>query len=291
MLNKENYILPPIYDQSFPIYIEKQSYYHAGSLFPIHWHEQLELIYILEGDFFINSKNNQWEAQAGDLICINPHEIHHVQSHSLFTQYYCIVIDSEFLVSGILDYCEQKYYSPLWASTIGFNTKINSPQVKDIILGLIHEFELKKDGYELAIKGYSHLLIANLYRDELIKSNDTLLTTAIQPTHVREILTLIHNYYTTDLSLAFLSNQLHLDTTYLSHIFKDVTGTSIGSYIKKYRLRKAQFLLETTSNSIESIAYSCGFNSTNYFSRAFKQHYQMSPNHYRKSSHTTQNNF
>lgn len=282
-----DYLPPPMYDSSFPIYIEKQTYTHSGSLFPIHWHQQLELIYILEGDFFINMKNSQIEGRAGELLCINPNEIHHVQSNSENTEYYCVIIDPTFLASGVIDNCEQKVYTPLWSSSISFRSIIQSKEAKKFFLMIIEEFEAKREGYELAIKGYTHLIIANLYRSEMINADQQALISKTQPTHVREILNIIHHSYIEEISLSSLSQTLHLEPTYISHIFKKVTGTSVGVYIKKYRLKKAQHQLETTSNSIESIALTCGFNSTNYFSRAFKQQYNMSPNEYRKKSKET----
>lgn len=283
MLSKD-YMPQPMLDSSFPIYIEKQSFTHSGSLFPIHWHEQLEFIFVTKGDFYMNIKNQLVKGHEGQLLCINPNEIHHVQSHSKFTEYYCVIIDPRFLSTGVLDQCEQTIYTPLWTSSISFNTVINSPRCIHLFHQLIQEKQLKQDGYELAIKGLSHLLVSQLYRDELSEHYQSSVVSKTEPEHVRQLLTIIHDSYKEDLTLSYLSKQLHLESTYLSHIFKNVTGTSIGAYIKKYRLKMGQNKLETTSKSIETIALSCGFNSINYFSRAFKQQYLMTPNQYRKKS-------
>jgi AraC-like DNA-binding protein len=47
------------------------------------------------------------------------------------------------------------------------------------------------------------------------------------------------------------------------------------------RLKRAADLLEETDESIQEIAYSCGFREPNYFSRVFRKKYGRSPREFR----------
>ena len=48
-------------------------------------------------------------------------------------------------------------------------------------------------------------------------------------------------------------------------------------YLLDYRLRVADVLLGNSDRSVGEIAEACGFESTAYFCRCFKNHYGVSP--------------
>ena len=85
-----------------------------------------------------------------------------------------------------------------------------------------------------------------------------------------------------DFSVEQLSQLLFMDTSNLYRKVKALTGLSPGQYISSLRLQLAKKLLRETSESVLSIALSCGFNSSAYFSRVFKKDAGMTPSAYRK---------
>ncbi|KZN30592.1 hypothetical protein N480_06430 [Pseudoalteromonas luteoviolacea S2607] len=79
--------------------------------------------------------------------------------------------------------------------------------------------------------------------------------------------------------MAFLC---HMSPSTFNRKFKQVYGTSANKYLIKKRLEKAQQLLKLTDKSVTEIALECGFEELSYFSRIFKQHYQVAPSQLRK---------
>lgn len=61
---------------------------------------------------------------------------------------------------------------------------------------------------------------------------------------------------------------------------KRLTGTSLNSFIKNFRLSKANTQLEQTSKTISEIAFDNGFNSASYFSKCFEKRYGKRPSRY-----------
>ena len=59
--------------------------------------------------------------------------------------------------------------------------------------------------------------------------------------------------------------------------FKSIYGTSPTKYIVSKRLEKAQTLLATSELRLSDIAYECGFNDIGYFSKTFRNYYNISP--------------
>ena len=70
----------------------------------------------------------------------------------------------------------------------------------------------------------------------------------------------IDAHYLEDLKLADIAEALHINLYYLSHTFKDLTGTSPMQYIIRRRIEEAQTLLLTTNMTITDIAMQCGYN-------------------------------
>ena len=56
-----------------------------------------------------------------------------------------------------------------------------------------------------------------------------------------------------------------------------MTGSSVVDLIRKSRLAKAHRLLESRSMSVSEVAYEVGFSSPSYFTKCFKDEYDMLP--------------
>lgn len=93
----------------------------------------------------------------------------------------------------------------------------------------------------------------------------------------------IDAHYLEDLKLSEIAAALHINPYYLSHTFKNLTGSSPMSYIIRRRIDEAQNLLLTTNLTITTIAMECGYNNSNYFQSVFKNIVGMTPGKYRKT--------
>ena len=67
-----------------------------------------------------------------------------------------------------------------------------------------------------------------------------------------------------------------------SEHFTRALGQAPHEFISSYRLKRAAWLLATTSLPVKSIAAKVGYKSRSSFSRAFKTHYQQDPAGYRE---------
>ncbi len=68
-----------------------------------------------------------------------------------------------------------------------------------------------------------------------------------------------------------------------SRFFKQHTGLNFSDYINEVRIEQAIYLLRKTDDTIEGIAYSCGFNTARYFNKVFKRHQGISPGKFRNN--------
>jgi len=66
--------------------------------------------------------------------------------------------------------------------------------------------------------------------------------------------------------------------------FKEYTGVSPAQYQIQLRINKAKDLLITSNRSFKEIANNLGFESTDYFSRLFKQKSGFTPSDFREKN-------
>ncbi len=85
-----------------------------------------------------------------------------------------------------------------------------------------------------------------------------------------------------ELSVHWLAESLDCSSNYLSKIFHDEIGEKITNYITRVRLENAVYAMRDTALSVKEISNACGFRDPNYFSRVFRQSFNVSPKEYRQ---------
>ncbi|CAI6035334.1 AraC family transcriptional regulator [Cohnella sp. JJ-181] len=101
--------------------------------------------------------------------------------------------------------------------------------------------------------------------------------------HIDRIMDWLEARYARPFDLQALSGDLHLSPYYLSHLFKEHTGSSIRDYITARRIREACRLLSATSDPISSIAEQVGGFGASHFCQLFKKSKGMSPEAFRRT--------
>ena len=87
-------------------------------------------------------------------------------------------------------------------------------------------------------------------------------------------------------SLEDICKAFHYSKNYIIRIFNKEFGISPVQYINEVKLRRAMYLLETTSKPIGEIATECGYADYAYFYKRFIQKVGISPKTWRKHIHT-----
>lgn len=96
------------------------------------------------------------------------------------------------------------------------------------------------------------------------------------------IIQYIRQNYDTNLSIESLCKKFGCSRSYISHAFSVAAGKNFKDYLLELRLQHAKRLLEISTLNVTEIAFSVGFNNSNYFSTAFKKFEGKSPLEYRK---------
>ena len=100
---------------------------------------------------------------------------------------------------------------------------------------------------------------------------------------VTEIKKYINKYYYCEISLNELSLcKYFYHPSYLSKLFKHITGLSFSRYLLKVRMENAKELVDKGNFKIYEVSNMVGYNSTSYFVKIFKQYYGITPGERKK---------
>lgn len=160
---------------------------------------------------------------------------------------------------------------------------ISDPEYCHTLIKLLTwESSFTSAGSEAIISHLLRVLFSKLYESSA-DSTANLHTHALINLHKK-----IYNNPQLPWNISQMSKELHLSTSHLQTLYKKLFGSSCMDDVIEGRLRRAQDQLKYTSNSIQEIAESCGYNNVEHFCRQFRQHNGCTPGQYRKAS--TQSN-
>lgn len=103
----------------------------------------------------------------------------------------------------------------------------------------------------------------------------------------RKALIFIYENYTGKISCADVARAVGYSEPHLRHIFHIEGNSSIMEYINNVRISQAADMLKNSDCRITDIAYSCGFEDSNYFSTVFRKKYGIPPKTFRKNAKNT----
>lgn len=99
---------------------------------------------------------------------------------------------------------------------------------------------------------------------------------------LNQVIAIIHDHIEdSSFNANQLAKTLAMSDSQLYRKLKAISNSSTSIFIRKVRLEKSKELLKTTSLSISEVAYATGFNDPNWFSKAFKEAFNMSPTAFR----------
>lgn len=249
----------------------------------VHHHDFYEVYYLLAGEveFWVDGKIIRM--QPGELLLINPMELHRPVINDANAVYERIVIwiNKEYLES--LD-SEQLKLSSCFDNTQPGHTHLirpapsERPALTTRIADLVREFYSRDYGSDICAYGLFLQLMVQLNRMARSAEENHEEQQQLSPL-VQEALLYISENITQELSLESIAAQFYISKYHLSHAFTREMGISIYRYILMRRLLMARQML-TAGESAGQVCRNCGFSDYTSFYRAFKSEYGISPREY-----------
>jgi YesN/AraC family two-component response regulator len=93
---------------------------------------------------------------------------------------------------------------------------------------------------------------------------------------------ILQKFFSKELSLEEVSDNVNVTPQYLSKIFKEDTGITFKEFLTEQRIEAAKKLLKQGDISLKDIGHRVGYNDTSYFIRSFKKHEGITPKDYQR---------
>lgn len=126
------------------------------------------------------------------------------------------------------------------------------------------------------------LSIAQAYKERIDQENQQNTSFKIQ-----DIKKYIDLYYYEEIKVTMFAEKYYLSREYLMKLFKQQYGKGIHEYVQYVRMEKAKELLADEQLKVQEISEMLGYKDKNYFSKAFRNMFSMTPSEYRQSLEST----
>ncbi|WP_407272289.1 helix-turn-helix domain-containing protein [Radiobacillus sp. PE A8.2] len=248
----------------------------ANLTFHAHFHQQIEILFVLDGEVNVCINGTDKVLNVGDLAIAFPNAIHQYETEQ-YSQVALLIFSMD--IAGDFSTNLLKYESP---SPFLSSNKVH----KDIpycIKAFQEQPQIKNMDVRL-MKGYITVMLSRIF--ENLNLQEICNRHQYELTH--QTLVYITNHFKEPITLEHVAKQIGASKYHLSRIFSKNIRSNFNTYLNALRINHAQYLLSESQLNITEIAFESGFESPRTFYRAFQSLCHTTPTAFRKK--TTNNN-
>lgn len=259
----------------------------TGFDFPLHYHEEFEL------NFILNAPNARrvigdhiGEIDAIELVLVGSNLQHGWFTHQctstaiteITIQFHPDLFDEKFLRRNQLNFIKNM----LERSSRGI---LFSKKTTELLKKRLLELP-KKQGFDSVLELLSILHELSISRNMQILSDASFVTKdhfSFNSRRVEKVMEYMNQHFEQPITLAEVANIAAMTEVSFSRFFKTRTGQTFVDTLNEIRIGHAARLLIETTHSINEIADKCGFNNMSNFNRTFKKRKKCTPKNFRET--------
>jgi beta-xylosidase/AraC-like DNA-binding protein len=241
-----------------------------------HFHPELEILYILEGEAEIYLGDQNYRMKKEDILVVNSSIRHSVEGKEGSTV--CSIKYAYRILLAVIKKSNGLFLCNSCADTEN-SYKIIRGLLQDLVCQEIigsHKTECYK--YSLFYQILDVLAEYYLADD----SNPVALEYHDADEKLQRIIRYVHENYQDGISLSDIADEMYTSTSTLSRLFRKQTGIYFADYMKQIRVQYAVNELLYSEKNITMIAADCGFSNASVFTKAFREIHDVAPSEYRQ---------
>ncbi|HCT90234.1 MAG TPA: AraC family transcriptional regulator [Lachnospiraceae bacterium] len=245
-----------------------------GSYVTPHWHNDLEIVYVLEGSITMTFESRKKTIASGEFIIVNSRVVHSVLATE--NRAFVLQVPLEVLtkyVSGVEQYHFEVDMKP--ASSVE-QTKLE--KVKKIFRDMYAVYDIRPEGYLLKFNSLLYDLLFTLIHSYAVRigenrvdQNDRYLM------KLGEVVTYLKEHHREKCTVSEVAGKFGYSGDYLARIFKKYIGMSMTDYLYAVRVTSVYTDLVGTDKSINEIFDAHGCTNYRVAMRVFKEKYGCTP--------------
>lgn len=267
----------------FPVFIRRNYIEQPDELEDafIHWHDELEFIYVLSGDIKYLINGERIALRAGEGVFVNSRQLHRILGGTNKCELLCLIFSPMLL-------CAAKYVTGKFVQSIlsaedlpYIFLKSDMDWQKNILQKIATIYESTNYGEE-ELEIMAHLyhmwhLIVNNVKGQKQKSNAN-----NDLMYVKTMIEFIQGAYEERVTLYDICKSGNMGKNKCTSLFWKYTNMSPVDYVRHYRVEKGIELLKYSHMTITEIAYATGFSGASYFAETFRKYMGCSPVQFRE---------
>jgi len=269
--------------EDFPIHL--QYGFHEEELY-LHTHADFsELVIVLDGSAFHTVGEESSHISKGDVFVVGQDTEHGYKQTERLT--ICNVMFRQEVFDHVFDLRQLPGFQalfvlePHYSQSSRFLSQLKLyaepfAETEQHLTEMMREYESRRAGWREAVFAEFLKLCVHLSRQYQLEndSKNDLLKLASAAAY-------IEYHFSEQITLSELSEISGYSERQFHRLFRAIYRMTPNAYITELRMKKAQNLLQSTRLNIGDIAWRCGCDDQNYFSRIFKRHTGMTPTEYR----------
>lgn len=283
--------------QKYPFSLYHIYNIHHSFQIPVHWHDELEIIYVKSGVLNVNISGENYTGSTGEVFVVSPGNLHFMGSQTGKVDYYTLLFPLEYVSFQSNDLLEKEVMAPLKSGRRMIKPQLGAglSDICDNLIALEHsdltlsETQKEQEIAENTSDNRNNLIIQFEIKSRLLLFFKRVLqsgfilenNTSGRNTTEKEMISYIQQNFTRKISLKEFGNQFHLSEKYISRYFKEHFHITISQYINHLRMEHARQLLQETTLPVTEVAMRCGYENVSYFILSFKKMYGNPPLKYR----------
>lgn len=281
---KDDYSETVHYNNSdYPIYIKRGLLSHYPNYAaPNHWHDDIELIAVLDGEMNYNVNGEIINLTSGTGILVNSGQMHFGFSDAgAECDFICILLHPMLLCS--VASLENDFVLPVIRnSAVPYIFLDANIAWHKKILDQIHFMYARKSLKTMPLDVMSAFLtICSLLYDNTLSGEPVLHPQSSDLTITKNMVGFIQKYYSCKISLTDIAASGAVGQSKCCKLFATYFNRTPNAYLTQYRLNKSIELLRNTDRSITDIALSVGFSGASYYAETFRRWFGTSPTRFR----------
>lgn len=254
-----------------------------GGYHPLHWHDEIELLYQLNGEATIQIEGRRYQIPKKHLTVIDSRQVHSTYTYSDTSMFICIHISRQYMERYLPDIDLYKIHCiPDEISDKRFPEYRVICQMLENLTRLYIEnasaFLMEAEGIILQILAHLIRHFSSCSVSQITSANKLTLD------RIRKIISYVEEHFREPVSLENISGYLGLTKEYFCRFFKKNMGMSFLRYVNEVRISHIYQDLIRTDTPVHEIAEQNGFQNQKLFNRTFKEIYGCTPSSVRKSS-------
>lgn len=254
-----------------------------------HFHDSVELVYLVEGHISLLLNGKSSDFSAGDLAIIISNEVHDLLSIAKKSEYICVKFHPDVLSAGTASSAEAKYVVPFLSNLASYPNiipaeSVSQTKIPEFINDLLKENTERTLGFELAMRGDIFKIVRDMIGFLAKRGYDVEYPTSSGNMYliISDAVEYVNNNFVS-CDEKEVADRFNVSYSYFSRSFKQVMKMSFKEYVNYLKVNEAQRLLITTAKSITDISQELAFSSPSHFINVFKKLKGCSPKQYKKT--------